>query len=144
MQSWSWNVSTISIFMSLFEHIRFDPSARSVQIYWADLRIEANLTGLRFYMVHWPLSTAILGISVFFALYALITICSIDRSTIGDDDVIINEIHSGSFMSVTEGQRSLLDSRLTGDVDTSILSPDSTNPFLDVSSSEADSTTNTI
>lgn len=100
------------------------------------------MTGLRYYMVHWPLSTAILGISVFFALYALITICSIDRSTIGDDEVIISEMH-GSLVTTSDGQRAILDSSLTGDVDTSILAPDSTND-LDVSSSEADSTTNTI
>lgn len=119
-------------------------------MYWADLRIEANLTGLRYYMVHWPLSTAILGISVFFALYALITICSIDRSNLGDDDIVITsetgsdsltqQVHQTSSLVAS----SLVTSSLVGDIDSSILSPDSTGGDLEVSSSEADSTTDTV
>lgn len=108
-------------------------------MYWADLRIEANLTGLRYYMVHWPLSTAILGISVFFALYALITICSIDRSNLGDDDILITSETSSDTLT-----QHVHTSTLIGDIDSSILSPDSTGGDLDVSSSEADSTTNTV
>lgn len=91
-------------------------------------------------MVHWPLSTAILGISVFFALYALITICSIDRSNLGDDDIVITS-ETGSD---TLTQHVHTTSSLVGDIDPSILSPDSTAPDLDVSTSEADSTTNTV
>lgn len=132
--------------------------SRSVQIYWADLRIEANLTGLRYYMVNWPLSTAFLGISVFFALYALITICSIDRSTISDDEALISEIHgrrtagsggsaNGGGDGLTSGQYHSVGSQLTGDVDSSILSPDSTSnneELFELSSSEADSTTGPV
>lgn len=53
--------------------------ARDVQVYYSTLSIQANLTGLRHYMVNWPILTALFGVATIFAFLSLITICSINR-----------------------------------------------------------------
>lgn len=37
--------------------------ARSIEIYSAALLINAHLSGMRYFMYHWPVTSAILGIS---------------------------------------------------------------------------------
>lgn len=55
--------------------------ARDVQIYESTLVIQANLTGLRFYMVNWPIITALFGIATIFAFLSLVIIFNINRVT---------------------------------------------------------------
>ena len=53
--------------------------SRDIQIYDSTLVIQANLTGLRYYMVNWPIITAMFGIATIFAFLSLVTIFSINR-----------------------------------------------------------------
>lgn len=50
--------------------------ARDIQIYSANLHILANLSGLSYYMYHWPISSATLGVTT---LSAFMTILSVYR-----------------------------------------------------------------
>ena len=60
--------------------------ARDLQVYSASLIIQAHLTGLRHYMVHFPILTAVFGVSIIFCFLSLITICSINRVVRENDD----------------------------------------------------------
>lgn len=48
--------------------------ARDIQIYSAQIYIQANLSGLSYYMQSWPLSTAVVGITTLAVFMAMITI----------------------------------------------------------------------
>lgn len=70
---------------------RVELIARNLQVYSSTLIIQAHLTGLRYYMVHWPLLTALFGIATIFAFLSLVTICSINR-VVRDNDAADTEI----------------------------------------------------
>lgn len=52
--------------------------ARDVQIYSASLHVLANLSGLSYYMYHWPISSALLGVAT---LASFMTILSVYRTS---------------------------------------------------------------
>jgi hypothetical protein len=89
---------------------RVELIARDLQVYSSTLVITAHLTGLRYYMVNWPILTALFGIATIFAFLSLVTICSINRVVRDDsadteiifsDDLISNQ-GSASTPDVTE------------------------------------------
>jgi len=75
--------------------------ARDLQVYTAVLTIQANLTGLRHYMVNWPIITAIIGIAIIFVFLSLITICSINR-VVRNDSADTEVIFTGDFDSTED------------------------------------------
>jgi len=97
--------------------------ARDIQIYSAVLTIQANLTGLRHYMVNWPILTALFGIATIFAFLALITICSINR--VVKDDTADTEILFPGEEDSRESATPEPDSSVKNDQDNA-QSPDST------------------
>lgn len=70
---------------------RIELLARDLQVYASTLTIQANLTGLRYFMVNWPILTAMFGIATIFAFLSLVTICSINR-VVRDSDAADTEI----------------------------------------------------
>jgi seipin len=79
--------------------------ARDLQVYSSTLSIQANLTGLRHYMVNWPILTALFGVATIFAFLSLITICSINRvvrDDSADTEMIFPEDSMNSFESNNE------------------------------------------
>ncbi|XP_033627014.1 seipin-like [Asterias rubens] len=50
--------------------------ARQLQVYSSVLKIQAYFSGLRFLMYHWPLTTALVFITMFFVFLSLITVLS--------------------------------------------------------------------
>ena len=77
---------------------RIELIARNLQVYSSTLIIQAHLTGLRYYMVNWPILTALFGIATIFAFLSLITICSINR-VVRDDSADTEIIFSDDLIS---------------------------------------------
>lgn len=48
--------------------------ARDIQIYSASLHILANLSGLSYYMYHWPISSATLGVATLASFMAILSV----------------------------------------------------------------------
>lgn len=104
--------------------------ARDVQIYTANLHILANLSGLTYYMYHWPLMSATMGVAT---LASFMTLLSVYRShsTSGyqsyitdqysnqvedeDEDEDSKLVDSSSDLITEEGRQ--LDSKFTCDID---------------------------
>lgn len=82
---------------------RVELIARNLQVYSSTLIIQAHLTGLRYYMVHWPILTALFGIATIFAFLSLITICSINR-VVRDDSADTEIIFSDDLASNSGSQ----------------------------------------
>ena len=77
---------------------RVELVARDLQVYSSSLIIQAHLTGLRYYMVHWPILTALFGIATIFAFLSLVTICSINR-VVRDDSADTEVIFADDLSS---------------------------------------------
>lgn len=78
--------------------------ARDVQVYESTLVIQANLTGLRFYMVNWPIITALFGIATIFAFLSLVIIFNINRVT--KDESSSTQMLYGDLDDTSSGQTS--------------------------------------
>ena len=48
--------------------------ARNIQIYDSELLITATLSGLRYYMIYWPVTSAVVGISIVFFFLSLLSV----------------------------------------------------------------------
>lgn len=78
--------------------------SRDIQVYESTLVIQANLTGLRYYMVNWPIITAMFGIATIFAFLSLVTIFSINRVT--KDDTADSQVLYGDVDNPNSGEES--------------------------------------
>lgn len=45
-------------------NVKIEIETRKLQLYSAMLRIQAEFTGLRYFMVYWPVTSATIGISI--------------------------------------------------------------------------------
>lgn len=94
--------------------------ARDVQIYSANLHVIANLTGLSYYMYHWTLTSATIGVST---LASFMTLLSVYRS------------HSGSiyqhYISETDQNRYEDDDQVEVEDDTKVVDSSSATMIHD-------------
>ncbi|RWS31603.1 seipin-like protein [Leptotrombidium deliense] len=88
--------------------------ARHVQVYSSTLIIEANLSGLRYFMVNWSITCAILGIFSIMCFLSMVTVLSVYRIVSSVDD------------EENEETNNFENSGLFGEVDETTTAPDST------------------
>lgn len=84
--------------------------SRDIQVYESTLVIQANLTGLRYYMVNWPIITAMFGIATIFAFLSLVTIFSINRVTkdeTADTQVLYGDVDNPDSREESQAYHSL-------------------------------------
>ncbi|KAI1309406.1 Seipin [Halotydeus destructor] len=70
--------------------------ARTIQVYSSTLLISANLSGLRYLMVNYPLLTGLIGVSTIFGFLTMITICGVYRIVSEDEDGEYENSDAGS------------------------------------------------
>lgn len=68
------------------------PPARNIQIYDSELLITATLSGLRYYMIYWPVTSAVVGISIIFFFLSLLSVLTFYKLIFNINDETDDEL----------------------------------------------------
>lgn len=111
--------------------------ARQIQIYSAVLNIKANLKGLRYMMVNWPITSALFGTLSIGSFLSIITLLSVYRALSNQgNDIIADDQRQQPSLHIKGNELTDPNSGLSGNIDSEACSklgeddgPDSTNPI---------------